>query len=96
MSQSQSPQLKFRPPTFFNGNGPCPSQGERKYIRIVFCKTTLNKPWMILSDLLTLAFLPFSVALVVSTIYLGRKRFRKQQRVKEEEQRAQEVRYWDI
>ena len=51
---------------------------------------------MILSDLLTLAFLPFSVALVVSTIYLGRKRFRKQQRVKEEEQRAQEVRYWDI
>jgi hypothetical protein len=83
MGHSYSKQLKLRKPVLGKGNGLWLSKGERNYLRIFFFKTNLKEPWMILSDLLTLAFLPFSVALVVSVIYFGRKR-------------AQEVRYWDI
>jgi hypothetical protein len=95
MGQSYSAQLKSRKPVLGKGNGLRLSQGEINYLRIFFLKSNLKEPWLILSDLLTLAFLPFSVGLVVSVIYTERKRFRKQQRVhKEKEQQC--VRYWDI
>jgi len=93
MGQSYSAQLKSRKPVLGKGNGLRLSPGEINYLRIFFLKSNLKEPWLILSDLFTLAFLPFSVALVVSTIYFGRKRFRKQQRFEKEQQC---VRYWDI
>ena len=78
---------KLRRPVFFNGKGLLLSQGEINYLKIVFFKTNFEEPYLIFSDIFTLAVLPFSVALVVSVIYFERKRFRKEQ---------QRVRYWDI
>ncbi len=60
---------------------------ERKYLQNLFLKTRLRKPYYILSDIITVALFPLSLALAFSFIYPERKRLRKEQ---------QRVRFWDI